>query len=95
MRPLCLPQHAWGLAGSPSPLTSVPSVTQEPAAALCRTGYCPQSDAIFELLTGREHLELFARLRGVPEAKIVQVTAAPYSTGTPRSLPTGALLGHA
>ncbi|XP_028015270.2 phospholipid-transporting ATPase ABCA7 [Eptesicus fuscus] len=52
------------------------SVTQEPAAALCRTGYCPQSDAIFELLTGREHLELFARLRGVPEAKIVQTVSS-------------------
>ena len=37
-------------------------------------GYCPQSDAVFELLTGREHLELFARLRGVPEAQVAQVT---------------------
>ena len=36
-------------------------------------GYCPQSDAIFDLLTGREHLELFARLRGVPEAQVAQV----------------------
>jgi ABC-type multidrug transport system ATPase subunit len=26
-------------------------------------GYCPQGDALFELLTGREHLELFGRLR--------------------------------
>nr|KAF6347650.1 ATP binding cassette subfamily A member 7 [Myotis myotis] len=51
------------------------SVTQEPAAALCRTGYCPQSDAIFELLTGREHVELFARLRGIPEAKIVETVS--------------------
>ncbi|XP_023599057.1 LOW QUALITY PROTEIN: ATP-binding cassette sub-family A member 7 [Myotis lucifugus] len=51
------------------------SVTQEPAAALCRTGYCPQSDAIFELLTGREHVELFARLRGIPEAKIGQTAS--------------------
>ncbi|KFO28911.1 ATP-binding cassette sub-family A member 7 [Fukomys damarensis] len=48
------------------------SVAQEPAAAHRRMGYCPQSDAIFELLTGREHLELFARLRGVPEAQVVQ-----------------------
>lgn len=38
-------------------------------------GYCPQSDAIFDLLTGREHLELFARLRGVPEAQVAQVNA--------------------
>ncbi|KAM8882220.1 retinal-specific phospholipid-transporting ATPase ABCA4a isoform 2-T2 [Synchiropus picturatus] len=33
-------------------------------------GYCPQFDAIDELLTGREHLNLYARLRGVPEAEI-------------------------
>lgn len=43
----------------------IPSVAQELAAAH-RMGYCPQSDAIFELLTGREHLELDARLAGVP-----------------------------
>ncbi|XP_012921244.1 ATP-binding cassette sub-family A member 7 [Heterocephalus glaber] len=52
------------------------SVAQEPAAAHRRMGYCPQSDAIFELLTGREHLELFARLRGVPEAQVVQTARA-------------------
>ncbi|RMC22299.1 hypothetical protein DUI87_00611 [Hirundo rustica rustica] len=32
-------------------------------------GYCPQFDAVNELLTGREHLEFFALLRGVPEKK--------------------------
>lgn len=36
-------------------------------------GYCPQFDAIDELLTGREHLHLYARLRGVPEAEIHRV----------------------
>lgn len=36
-------------------------------------GYCPQFDAIDELLTGREHLHLYARLRGVPEAEISRV----------------------
>jgi ABC-type multidrug transport system ATPase subunit len=30
-------------------------------------GYCPQSDAIMPLLTAREHLIFFARLRGIPE----------------------------
>lgn len=38
-------------------------------------GYCPQFDAIDELLTGREHLHLYARLRGVPEAEIHRVGA--------------------
>ena len=29
-------------------------------------GYCPQFDALYDELTGREHLRLFARLRGIP-----------------------------
>ncbi|XP_037401356.1 phospholipid-transporting ATPase ABCA1 isoform X2 [Pygocentrus nattereri] len=36
-------------------------------------GYCPQFDAICDLLTGREHLEFYARLRGVPEAYVAKV----------------------
>ncbi|PWA21189.1 hypothetical protein CCH79_00009352 [Gambusia affinis] len=36
-------------------------------------GYCPQFDAISDLLTGREHLELYARLRGVPEDSVSKV----------------------
>ncbi|XP_070598469.1 phospholipid-transporting ATPase ABCA1 isoform X2 [Erythrolamprus reginae] len=36
-------------------------------------GYCPQFDAIQELLTGREHLEFFALLRGVPEKEVCKV----------------------
>ncbi|KAM9103951.1 LOW QUALITY PROTEIN: phospholipid-transporting ATPase ABCA7 [Megaptera novaeangliae] len=51
------------------------SVAREPAATHCCMGYCPQSDAIFELLTGREHLELFARLRG-PEAQVAQTASS-------------------
>lgn len=50
-------------------------------------GYCPQFDALDELLTGREHLYLYARLRGVPESEIPRVslgvsfgsTKLPYS----------------
>uniref|UniRef100_F6Y251 P-type phospholipid transporter n=2 Tax=Monodelphis domestica TaxID=13616 RepID=F6Y251_MONDO len=36
-------------------------------------GYCPQFDAIDDLLTGREHLYLYARLRGVPTEDIKRV----------------------
>ncbi|XP_054649053.1 phospholipid-transporting ATPase ABCA1-like [Dunckerocampus dactyliophorus] len=36
-------------------------------------GYCPQFDAINELLTGREHLELYAILRGVPGKEVCDV----------------------
>lgn len=37
-------------------------------------GYCPQFDATDELLTGKEHLEFYARLRGVPENEVTMVT---------------------
>ncbi|KAG7232346.1 hypothetical protein INR49_009006, partial [Caranx melampygus] len=36
-------------------------------------GYCPQFDAVNELLTGREHLELYAVLRGIPEQEVCDV----------------------
>ncbi|KAG1962342.1 phospholipid-transporting ATPase ABCA1b [Pimephales promelas] len=36
-------------------------------------GYCPQFDAINDLLTGREHLEFYAILRGVPENEVCEV----------------------
>lgn len=36
-------------------------------------GYCPQFDALDELLTGKEHLEFYARLRGVPEEDVPKV----------------------
>ncbi|KAM4605225.1 retinal-specific phospholipid-transporting ATPase ABCA4-like [Polymixia lowei] len=67
-------------------------------------GYCPQFDAIDDLLTGREHLYLYARLRGVPESEIARVAewgiqklglteyagrcAGTYSGGNKRKLST-------
>uniref|UniRef100_A0A8D3BI62 P-type phospholipid transporter n=1 Tax=Scophthalmus maximus TaxID=52904 RepID=A0A8D3BI62_SCOMX len=36
-------------------------------------GYCPQFDAISDLLTGQEHLELYARLRGIQEDSVTKV----------------------
>lgn len=39
-------------------------------------GYCPQFDAINDLLTGREHLEFYAILRGVPEKEVCEVSSA-------------------
>merc|ERR1712194_61882 len=32
-------------------------------------GYCPQFDALLENLTGREHLELYAAIKGIPANK--------------------------
>uniref|UniRef100_A0A2K5W978 ATP binding cassette subfamily A member 7 n=1 Tax=Macaca fascicularis TaxID=9541 RepID=A0A2K5W978_MACFA len=76
------------------------------SAAHLSMGYCPQSDAIFELLTGREHLELFARLRGVPETQVTAGSglarlglswyadrpAGTYSGGNKRKLATAVAL---
>eukprot|EP00760_Papus_ankaliazontas_P036329 PhM_4_TR8289/c4_g1_i1/m.92591/K05643/ABCA3; ATP-binding cassette, subfamily A (ABC1), member 3 len=33
-------------------------------------GYCPQFDALIDLLTPREHLHLYSALRGVPRSKV-------------------------
>ncbi|KAF8564879.1 hypothetical protein P879_06099 [Paragonimus westermani] len=38
-------------------------------------GFCPQFDAVHNLLTGRETLTLYARLRGVPEQSIPQTVS--------------------
>ncbi|XP_075994449.1 phospholipid-transporting ATPase ABCA1b isoform X2 [Genypterus blacodes] len=71
-------------------------------------GYCPQFDAINELLTGREHLEFYAILRGVPEKEVCDVaewgirklglvkyadkSAGSYSGGNMRKLSTAMAL---
>ncbi|XP_020114345.1 ABC transporter A family member 1 isoform X2 [Ananas comosus] len=44
-----------------------------PKAARRHIGYCPQFDALLEFLTPREHLELYARIKDVPEISINNV----------------------
>lgn len=39
-------------------------------------GYCPQFDALIDLLTGEETLYMFARLHGVQEAVIPRIVTA-------------------
>ncbi|XP_072953821.1 ABC transporter A family member 1 isoform X1 [Typha angustifolia] len=39
----------------------------QPKAVRQHIGYCPQFDALLEFLTAREHLELYARIKGVSE----------------------------
>ncbi|XP_050039230.2 phospholipid-transporting ATPase ABCA3-like isoform X1 [Dermacentor andersoni] len=67
-----------------------------------RIGYCPQADVALDLLTGREMLALFARLRGIGEKSVPDVihqtlefvdmteyadfTVGTYSGGTRRKL---------
>ena len=38
-------------------------------------GYCPQFDALLDNLTAREHLELYAAIKGIPASmreKLIQ-----------------------
>ena len=41
-----------------------------------KIGFCPQFDALFELLTAREHLDLYARIKGIEEQYIEAVVDA-------------------
>lgn len=42
-------------------------VRSNPKSARQHIGYCPQFDALFEFLTAREHLQLYAKIKSVPE----------------------------
>ncbi|NXM87107.1 ABCA1 protein, partial [Oenanthe oenanthe] len=66
-----------------SVLTDLQSVHQH-------MGYCPQFDAITDLLTGREHLEFYSRLRGIPEEetpRVKGVPCPPQPLGSPHTHP--------
>lgn len=39
-----------------------------------KIGYCPQFDALFDELTAREHLTLYARLKGLPRKEEKKVS---------------------
>ena len=71
-------------------------------------GYCPQFDAIYNLLSGREHLEFYARIHGIPEQYVTRAaqkaiarlqlvqyaerSAGGYSGGNKRKLSTAIAL---
>jgi ATP-binding cassette, subfamily A (ABC1), member 3 len=46
------------------------SVKYEPEKTRRRIGYCPQFDAHFQNMTGREHVQLYAAIKGVPAADV-------------------------
>ncbi|XP_053160051.1 phospholipid-transporting ATPase ABCA7 isoform X2 [Hemicordylus capensis] len=56
------------------------SVLDDLQAVHQNLGYCPQFDAINNLLTGREHLAFYCRLRGIPENEIPTVVCWGLST---------------
>jgi len=71
-------------------------------------GYCPQFDALIDNLTGREHLCLFARIKGIPKTQLYEYVqkiieklgireyadrpAGTYSGGNKRKLSVGIAL---
>ncbi|XP_022745140.1 ABC transporter A family member 1-like isoform X3 [Durio zibethinus] len=48
-------------------------ISSNPKAARHHIGYCPQFDALLEYLTVQEHLELYARIKGVSDYRINDV----------------------
>jgi ATP-binding cassette subfamily A (ABC1) protein 5 len=51
-------------------------VVSNQAAAFQQLGYCPQFDAVWQRVTVREHLALYAALRGVTPARIPGLVAS-------------------
>ncbi|CAA7057158.1 unnamed protein product [Microthlaspi erraticum] len=49
------------------------NIVASPKAIRQHIGYCPQFDALFDYLTVKEHLELYARIKGVVDHKIDKV----------------------
>ena len=52
------------------------SVTKGPLKTRRRIGDCPQFDTHFENMTGREHVELYASIKGVPKDRVKSSAAA-------------------
>ncbi|GAB2295549.1 Phospholipid-transporting ATPase abca1 [Dionaea muscipula] len=48
-------------------------ISSNPKAARKHIGYCPQFDALLEHLTVWEHLELYAKIKGVPDYRVQEV----------------------
>ncbi len=51
------------------------SVTIEPEKTRRCIGYCPQFDALFANMTGREHVALYASIKGIPREAMKEVVA--------------------
>jgi len=51
------------------------SIREEMKETRSRIGYCPQFDALFTNLTGREHVQIYAALKGIPNNFIQQVVS--------------------
>jgi ABC-type molybdate transport system ATPase subunit len=49
------------------------SVLTELAAAQKQIGYCPQFNPLLDFMTAREHLHMYASLKGVPSHNVAEV----------------------
>ena len=59
-------------------------------------GYCPQHDAIFDLMTVEEHLEYYARIKGIPVAlrrRLIERQIHDMNLDEHRTKPAGTLSG--
>ena len=45
-------------------------VSENPLKAFQHMGYCPQADTLWSDVTLEEHLEVYARIRGVPWGEV-------------------------
>lgn len=52
------------------------SVVTRPEETRRRIGYCPQFDAHFTNMTGREHVELYASIKGIPKSSVKSAAKA-------------------
>ncbi|CAK9279363.1 unnamed protein product [Sphagnum jensenii] len=51
------------------------SIISERSAARKQMGYCPQFNPLLDLMTAREHLHMYASLKGVPADKVEDVVS--------------------
>eukprot|EP00850_Spirogloea_muscicola_P017011 SM000142S00525 [mRNA] locus=s142:89468:101029:- [translate_table: standard] len=63
------PTAGEAFVGGRSIITDLPSVQR-------LIGYCPQFDPLLDHMTGREHMEMYARLKGVPELDVERTVAS-------------------
>ena len=52
------------------------SVSNQPEQTRKRIGYCPQFDAHFACMTGFEHVELYAVIKGVQKDILKEIVSA-------------------
>eukprot|EP00850_Spirogloea_muscicola_P018780 SM000176S03111 [mRNA] locus=s176:35560:47252:+ [translate_table: standard] len=63
------PTAGESFVGGRSIITDLPGVQR-------LIGYCPQFDPLLDHMTGREHMEMYARLKGVPELDVERTVAS-------------------